>query len=191
MRGRCGGAGDRGAQSPSLPSVPPSKLLSSLSPAAGRRGQGWLLGQGGRLCSFSPEGAGFPCAGLGEEVINDRGARRGECSGLMLVLIRSWSPATDRIQPGPCVCVCVLGSGGQWRTRSSWLIPSASLPPHSAPHLPCPCFSGSPFCCLSSNLLLMDGPAPFLSPSPPRDVGVEQAPAPTPPLALIAGRHAR
>lgn len=88
---------------------------------------------GVRLCSFSPEGAGFPCAGPGEEVINDRGARRGECSGLMLVLIRSWSPATDRIQPGPCVCVCVLGSGGQWRTRNSWLIPSASLPPHSAP----------------------------------------------------------
>ena len=37
----------------------------------------------------------------------------------------------------------------------------------------------------------MEGPAPFSSPSPPLDVGVEQAPAPTPPLALIASRHAR
>jgi len=31
---------------------------------------------GVRLCSFSPEGAGFPCAGPGEE-INDRGGQEG------------------------------------------------------------------------------------------------------------------
>lgn len=81
---------------------------------------------GVRLCSFSPEGAGFPCAGPGEE-INDRGARRGECSGLMLVLIRSWSPATDRIQPGPCVCVCV----GKWGAMEDQelLAHPISLPP--------------------------------------------------------------
>ena len=88
---------------------------------------------GVRLCSFSPEGAGFPCAGPGEEVINDRGARRGECSGLMLVLIRSWSPATDRIQPGPCVCVCVCwevgGNGGPGTPGSSHQPPSLPIVP--------------------------------------------------------------
>ena len=137
------GCWGRGAQSPSLPSVPPSGLLSSSSSREERAGvASWA---GVRLCSFSPEGAGFPCAGLGEEVINDRRARRGECSGLMLVLIRSWSPATDRIQPGPCVCVCweVGGNGGPgtpgpvpadeapvargWRLGLPWTLPTLGL----------------------------------------------------------------
>ena len=86
---------------------------------------------GGQTVPFPPGGAGFPCAGLEEEVINDRGARRGECSGLMLVLIRSWSPATDRIQPGPCVCVCVcvcVGKRGAMEDQELLAHP-ISLPP--------------------------------------------------------------
>ena len=123
------GCWGRGAQSPSLPSVPPSGLLSSSS--SREEWAGVASWAGVRLCSLSPEGAGFPCAGPGEEVINDRRARRGECSGLMLVLIRSWSPATDRIQPGPCVCVCweVGGNGGPGTPGSSHQPPSLPIVP--------------------------------------------------------------
>ena len=87
-------------------SLPPDSSLPLFS-SSREEGAGVASWAGGQTVPFPPGGAGFPCAGLEEEVINDRGARRGECSGLMLVLIRSWSPATDRIQPGPCVCVCV------------------------------------------------------------------------------------
>ena len=118
-------------------SLPPDSFL--LFSFGSREEEQEELLAGGQSRFLVPRGVDFPSAGLGEEVINDREARRGECSGLMLVLIRSWSPARDRIQLGHCayvcVCVCVclcwdVGGYGGPRPPDSPLQPP---PPHSAP----------------------------------------------------------
>lgn len=115
--------------------------LSFFPLEAGRRGQEQLLGQGVRLILFAPKELASPLPRQGEEVINDSMAGAeggwGEHSGLMLVLIRSWSPVRDRIQLGQCVCVegwarghvhTRGGGGGGWWGRELLTHP-ASLSP--------------------------------------------------------------
>lgn len=66
------------ARPPFLPSsgcLPASLLPFTLgSPEEGEGAAGWA---GGQTHSFCPRGTGFPCAGLGEEVINDSEAGGG------------------------------------------------------------------------------------------------------------------
>ena len=127
-------------------SLPPDSFL--LFSFGSREEEQEELLAGGQSRFLVPRGVDFPSAGLGEEVINDREARRGECSGLMLVLIRSWSPARDRIQLGHCarvyvcVCVCVCVCVGMWGAMEdqdllthpfSLLLPIVRPPPTSLP----------------------------------------------------------
>lgn len=174
MRHRC--AGDRRTLSflraPSCLSSPSLSLRKH-----GGGGRSGLLGRGSD--SFlSPLRSWLPLCWAGREGNYDSEARRGEHSGLMSVLIKSWSPARDSIRWGLCVCARTCTRTGEWGALGD-----RELLTHPVSFPPSPQGPALPLFCWKSLLLpvlrppagiLVEGQDPSPSPSPP----------PTPPVPL-------